>query len=98
MFDLVLKNGISHFLRSFLIDKLGGVAPHEHNSVLAGKLLFQELQIWQHMQAIDAAVGPEVNQGQFASQVALNRYRCRVEPNMVIGELLSSHLINLFLW
>ena len=34
---------------------------HEDNRLFRGEFLFQVLHVWQHVEAIDAAVGPEVD-------------------------------------
>ena len=71
MLNFVLQDGISDLLSTLLIYKLGRVAAHEDDSILASKFLLEELQVWQHVQAVYAAVGPEVNQSEFAAQVTL---------------------------
>ena len=73
MLDLVLENGVSDFLSAFFIDKLCGVASHENNGVFSLELLLQKLEVRQHVKAVDAAVRPEVNEDDLATQVSLNR-------------------------
>ena len=98
VFDFILEDGVADLLGPFFIDKLGRVAAHEHNGVLSCELLLQKLQVRQHVQAVDAAVGPEVDQRELAAQVSLHRHGLRVEPDVVLGELLRPHLIQLLLW
>ena len=74
------------------------MAAHENYGIFSSKLLLKELKVRYDMQAIDAAVGPKVDQSQFAFEITLNRQRRRVKPNVVRGELLCPHLADLFLW
>ena len=93
MLDIVFKNGVSHFFCSLFIDKFGSVTAHKDNCVFACKFLLEKLKIWQDMQAVDAAVRPEVYEHELASQVLLHTERSRVEPDVMMRELLSPHLI-----
>ena len=92
MFDLVLEDGRSYLFSSLFIDKLGRVTPHEDHRLFPRELLLQEFQIRLHMQAIDTAVGPKINERDFAHQVFYRDGR-RVEPLMIGGELLCPQLL-----
>ena len=94
MFDLVLEDRISNFFCSLFIDEFGRVAAHEDDGVLARELLLQELQVGKNVQAVDAAVRPEVDQDKLVSQV-LHTDRCRIKPGMLVGELFGLHRIQL---
>ena len=76
MLDVVLQNGISNLLRPFFIDELRAVAAHENDRVLTVKLLLKEFNIGEHVQTINAAVSPEVDEDQLASQLFLESQRC----------------------
>ena len=93
MLDLVFEDCVSDFFSAFFVDKFCGVAPHENDGVFALELLLQKLEVWQHVQAVDAAVRPEVNKDDLATQVSLDREWLRVEPDVVLWELLRLHLI-----
>ena len=87
--DFIFEDRIPNFLRPLFIDKLGRMAPHEDNRVLAGEFLFQKLEVGQHVQAVDAAVGPKIDEDKLAAEVPLNGQRLRIEPNVILREFLG---------
>src|SRR6185295_17914029 len=52
------------------------------------KLLLQLLQLGQDMHAVDAAIGPEVEQDEFALQVGLGQ-RLAVQPRSACGKVID---------
>ena len=92
MLDFILEDRIPHFFCPFFVDKLGRVTSHEDNRVLSGKFLFQELEIGQHVQAIDATVCPKINEDELAAEVPLNCQWLRIEPRVIMRELLGLRL------
>ena len=62
---------------------------HEYNRVFAGEFLFQELEVRQYMQAIDATIGPEIDEHELAAEVPLNGQRLRIEPRVILWEFLG---------
>ena len=60
---------------TFLIKELGRVAAHENHRVFVGELVLQVLDVWDHMQAVDAAVGPKVNEYKLVLKFVCERQR-----------------------
>ena len=67
MLNFISHDGVTNTLRNFLVVKLGRM--HSNNNQLVAVLLFQKFQIRKHMHAVDAAVGPEVQDHDLSSQV-----------------------------
>ena len=92
MLNFILQDRIPHLFCPLFVDKLGRVATHEDNRVLAGKFLFQELEIGQHVKAVDATVSPKVDEDELAAEVPLDCKWRRIEPRVILRELLGLRL------
>jgi len=68
---------------------------HENYRIFPSELLLKELKIGEHMQAIDAAVGPKIDKDELVAQVTVHGKWRRVEPSVIVGELLRAHLVEL---
>ena len=44
------------------------------------------------MQAVDTTVGPKINEDELAAEVPFNSQRLRIEPRMILRELLGLRL------
>ena len=76
--NAVAPDNLPDVLRRLLVGELGGVHADDHE--LVGEPLFELLQVRNDVDAVDAAVGPEVEQDHLSSK-RLQRERCRhVEP------------------
>ena len=67
MFDLVADDGSTNGLCVFFVVKLRRVAADDDQLVRV--FVFEVLQVGQHVHAVDAAVGPEVDQHDLAAQI-----------------------------
>ena len=79
VFDPVPQYGLANCLKLAFAIELRPV--HADDDQLVGELRLETLQIWNDMDAVDAALGPEVEQHNLAAQIL--RYRQRsldVEP------------------
>ena len=66
MFDFVAKDDAPDVLRLSFVLKLGGMDTDHHQ--LIGVLRLELFQIGNDMHAVDAAIGPEIEQDDFAFQ------------------------------
>ena len=78
MFDFVPDDRATNGLGVFLVVKLRRVAANDDQLVRI--LLFEILQVGQDMNAVDAAVGPEVDQDDLSPQILQRDFAGRVEP------------------
>ena len=78
MLDLVAENGIADVGRVFLVVELGRVDADDDD--LVGVLLFEVGKVGQDMHAVDAAVGPEVEQDDLAAHILQGNRPADVEP------------------
>ena len=62
------------------------MAAHENDGVFLIKLLLKVFEIGQHVETVDAAVGPEVDQHELALEVFQGQW-LRVEPSVVRRKL-----------
>ena len=65
------------------------MAAHKDNLGIAFVLLLQPIDVWQSVQTVDTTVCPEVNNHNFATQLARELELERVEPLMVRRKLLD---------
>ena len=78
MLDLVAHQDPLQVLRVLLVRELRRVHADHHE--LVGEALLERLQIAQHVHAVDAAVGPEVEDHDLAAQLRDRDRRGDVEP------------------
>ena len=67
MFDFVADNGLSDGFSVFLVFEFRRVAADDHEFV--GIFLFEIFQVGQNVDAVDAAVRPEVDQHDLAAHI-----------------------------
>ena len=67
MLDLISHDRLKNAGRVLFVLEFGGMDADDHD--LVGILLFQLLQIRNDVHAVDAAIGPEIEQHDFAAQV-----------------------------
>ena len=87
MLHFVAKYGVSHLGGPLLIDEFSGVTSHEDDRGFLCKLSLQVLHVREHMQAVDAAVGPEVDEHQFVLELVPEGEGLRVEPHVASREI-----------
>ena len=73
------------FSASFSVSNLGGVDPNHHQ--LFGIPLLQLFELRQDVHAIDAAVGPEIEEDELPFQVRLGKGLFGIEPLHSLGKL-----------
>ena len=78
MLNLISQDGLADVPCCFLVIELGGVDA-DHNQFF-GVFLFEVIQVWKDMHAVDAAEGPEVDQHDFATQVFDRDRSRRIQP------------------
>ena len=78
MLDLVAHDCLKNAGRILFILEFGRMDADHHN--LIGILLFQLLQVRNDVHAVDAAVRPEIEQYDFASQVLEPDRRVGIDP------------------
>ena len=89
MFHFVTQYCVSHLCGALFIDEFSGVTAHEDNGGFLCKLSLQVLHVREHMQTVDAAVGPEVDEHQFVLELISEREGLRVQPHVASWEVLS---------
>src|ERR1041385_8437769 len=78
MLDLVTQDDATNVLRLFLVLKLRGMnADHDE---LIGVLSFELFQIGNDVDAVDAAIGPEIKQHDFAFERGNRERLISVDP------------------
>lgn len=87
MFNFVLQHGITNLLWAFLIDELRWVTPNEDNWTFLVELLLKIFQIGKHVQAVNATVGPKINQNDLAFELRVEGEGFRVEPGVAWREV-----------
>ena len=75
MLDLVANEDPLQVVGALLVGELRRV--HADHDELVGKALLERLQIAQHVHAVDAAVGPEVEDHDLAAQLRHRDRRAR---------------------
>lgn len=71
------------------------MAAYEDDGLLFSKLLFKVFKVGQHVQTVNAAVGPEVNHHKLPSELAVHGQRLRIKPCMGDWELGHLQLLSL---
>lgn len=61
MLDFVSDHSVSNLRRLLLCQELGAMAAKEHDSRFFMKLLLEIVKVWEHMEAMDAAIRPEIH-------------------------------------
>jgi len=59
--DVVLQHSVPYFIGALLVFELGAMTPNKYNGVLPRELLLQIFDVWQDVQAVDAAICPEID-------------------------------------
>lgn len=80
---IVANDGLPEDVQGFFLVKLGTMDANECNFREVFELIFEFLQLSEHMDAVDAAARPEVDDDEFALQVVIEAQRLltlRVEP------------------
>jgi len=78
MGDVVSPDGVAKGGRLALVGKLGGVDPDDGQGL--GVFRFQRLQLREDVQAVDSAVGPEVEEHHAPAKVAKAKRPGDIEP------------------
>ena len=95
VFNLILQNSCPNFFSTFFVYKFCRVTSHENHRLFTSEFLFKEFYVRNYMQAVDAAISPEINQGYFTHQI-FNWDGSRVEPIMIWWKFFCLHLLLLF--
>lgn len=69
MGDVVSWNSCLDIVTWFLVGELRGVASNDKETFARRELLFQAMKLRQNVQAVDAAVGEEIDKNQGAGQM-----------------------------
>ena len=83
MLDLVAKDGVADVVHHLLVGELGRVDADDHQ---VGVLLLQPLEIGDDVHAVDAAVGPEVQEDDASLEVGHRKGPVHIEPLGVTWE------------
>ena len=92
MFDLVAKDGLLDVVVLSLLFEFGGV--NTDDDEFLGKFVFQFLQFRKNVKAVDAAIGPEVQQHEFAFQVGQRQRPLAIHPRQVGREIRNRNLMS----
>jgi hypothetical protein len=92
--DLIAQDGLADVFGHALSGELGRVHADDHE--LFRVLGFELLQVGDHVDAVDAAVSPEVEQHHLAPQVAQAERAVRVEPFDIRREIRGVNLRAVF--
>src|SRR5688572_29659963 len=84
MFNLVSEDDAANVLGIFFVFEFGGMNADDNQLVRI--FLLQPLEIRNDVNAVDAAVGPEVEQDNFALQPSERKRLVRVQPAAMTGE------------
>jgi len=63
--NFIFENSIAHFCTASFIEKFSRMAAQDNDGAFLLKFLLKIFQVRQHMETVDAAVGPKVNQNDF---------------------------------
>ena len=83
--DLVAQHGVADVRRHLFVFELGRVHADKRDRI-TGVPFLQLGEVGQHVDAVDAAVGPEIEHDNLAGELPVERKRRRVEPIFAIGE------------
>ena len=95
MLNIVLEDCIADLRSPFLVKKLGRVTAHEDHGGLLRELSLQILHVWQHMKAVDAAIGPKVDENELVFELIAEGERLRIQPSVSPRELFDFELLNI---
>ena len=90
MFDLVTQDDAANILGVFFIFKFCRV--HSDHNQLVRIFFFQLLQIGNDVHAVDAAVGPKIEQHNFAFQRRERQRLIRIQPTATAAEFRRANL------
>ena len=94
MLQLVAQNDAPNVFRVFFIFKLRRVNPDDYKLVWI--FMFEALEVRNYMDAVDAAVGPEVEKHYFAFERGERKWLVGIKPAAATGQFRGPHA-NFFL-
>ena len=92
--NLVAQHGVADVFGHLFVVELGRVHADKRDGI-TGVALLQLGEIGQDVDAVDAAVGPEIEHGDFAGELLAEGQRRRVEPILAGRELGRAELFGL---